>query len=155
MRPGIEGDPTDPVRQATALTGDAEATLSQRTLQAGHWRSATLFAQLGLQFGVAVALARLLPPADFGLAGLALVVVGFAAVLAEAGLGSALVYRRPLTSNDVRLAFTLSMAVALVLGLALAVLAPFAAAAFRHRSLTNVLRAESLLFVLTAAGSTA
>ncbi len=155
MRPGAGGDPTDPLWQAPVPAGDAEASLTQRTLQAGHWRSATLVAQLGLQFGVAVALARLLPPADFGLAGLALVVVGFVAVLSDAGLTSALVYRRPLTTRDVRLAFTLSMAVALSLTLALVVLAPYAAAPFRHGSLTDVLRAESPLFILTAAGSTA
>jgi PST family polysaccharide transporter len=155
LRPGTAGDPTDQLRQPTASAGDVEATLTQRTLQAGHWRSATLFAQLGLQFGVAVALARLLPPADFGLAGLALVVVGFVGVLADAGLSSALVYRRPLTDRDVRIAFTLSMAVALALSLALVVLAPYAAAPFRHGSLSNVLRAESPLFILTAAGSTA
>ena len=152
MRPGPPGDPTG---QVIAPSGDPEFTLTQRTFRAGHWRSASLIAQVGLQFAVAVALARLLPPADFGLAGLALVVIGLVGVLAEAGLGSALVYRHPLSTDDVRLAFTLSMLVALALGLALVLLAPYAAAPFRHASLANVLRAESPLFLLTAAGSTA
>lgn len=140
---------------SSAPAPDAAATLTQRTLAAGHWRSATLIAQVGLQFAVAVALARLLPPADFGLAGLALVVVGFVAMLADAGLTSALVYRRPLLTRDVRLAFTIALVVAAALGLLLLVSAPFAAAALRHGSLTALLRAESLLFILTAAGSTA
>jgi PST family polysaccharide transporter len=155
LRPGTARNPAAEVRQPGGPTGDAEATLTERTLQAGHWRSATLLAQLGLQFSVAVVLARLLPPADFGLAGLALVVVGFVAVLADAGLTSALVYRRPLTTRHVRLAFTLSMTAALALSLALLVLAPYAAAPFRHGGLEDVLRAESPLFILTAAGSTA
>ncbi len=139
----------------TVAADDAELTLTQRTLQAGHWRSITLIAQVGLQFCVAVALARLLPPSDFGLAGLALVVIGFVSVLADAGLSAALVYRRPLSTEDVRVVFTLSMLVALALGVALAALAPYVAAPFRHDSLTNVLRAESPLFLLTAVGSTA
>ena len=155
MRPDPAGDPTDPVGQTTTPANNTEATLSERTIQAGHWRSATLIAQVGLQFCVAVALARLLPPADFGLAGLALVVIGFVAVLADAGLGSAIVYRRPLSARDVRLAFTLSMTVALALSLTLVALAPYAAAPFREGALTNVLRAESPLFILTAAGSVA
>jgi PST family polysaccharide transporter len=143
------------VRSPEAPTSAPEVTLTERTLEAGHWRSASLLAQLALQFGTAVVLARLLPPADFGLAGLALVVVGFVAVLADAGLGSALVYRRSLSSDDIRVAFTLSMMAAAVLSLALLLLAPWLAAPFRHASLTQVLRVESPLFVLTALGSVA
>ena len=143
------------MRSSEAPTSDAEVTLTQRTLQAGRWRSASLLAQLALQFVTAVVLARLLPPADFGLAGLAMVVVGFVAVLADAGLGSALVYRRPLSSDDVRVAFTLSMAAAAALCLALFLLAPWLAAPFRHGSLAQILRVESPLFILTATGSVA
>ena len=143
------------MRNPDAPTSVAEVTLTERTLQAGHWRSASLFAQLALQFGTAVVLARLLSPADFGLAGLALVVIGFVAVLADAGLGSALVYRRTLTSDDIRVAFTLSMAAAAALCLALLLLAPWLASPFHHDALAQVLRVEAPLFVLTAAGSVA
>lgn len=130
-------------------------TLTQRTLEAGRWRSATLLAQLGLQFGAAIVLARLLPPADFGLAGLAMVVVGFVGVLAEAGLSAALIYRRPLTDRDVRLAFTLSMLAGATLSVALAALAPHVAAPFRHPTLAVILQVQAPLFLLAAAGSTA
>lgn len=131
------------------------ATLTQRTLEAGRWRSATLLAQLGLQFGAAIVLARLLPPADFGLAGLAMVVVGFVGVVAEAGLSAALIYRRPLAERDVRLAFTLSMVAGGTLSLALGVLAPYVAAPFRHPALALILQVQAPLFILAAAGSTA
>ena len=143
------------MRPSGAPTSGAEVTLTERTLEAGHWRSASLVAQLVLQFGTAIVLARLLPPADFGLASLALVVVGFVAVLADAGLSSALVYRRPLASEDIRVAFTLSLLMGGSLSLALVLLAPLLAAPFRHDSLVPVLRAESPLFVLAAAGNTA
>jgi O-antigen/teichoic acid export membrane protein len=141
------------MRSWDAPTLDPDTTLTERTLHAGHWRAASLLAQLVLQFGTAIVLARLLPPADFGLAGLAMVVVGFVALLADAGLGSALVYRRQLTSSDIRVAFTLSMAAAAALSLGLLLLAPLLAALFRQATLTQVLRVESPLFVLTAAGS--
>ena len=136
-------------------TSDPDVSLTERTLQAGHWRTASLIAQVALQFGTTVILARLLSPADFGLAGLALVVVGFVAVLADAGLSSAVVYRRPLTSEAIRVAFTLTLLIAAGLCLALLLLAPWLAAPFHHGSLPAVLRMEAPLFLLVAGGSIA
>ena len=48
-------------------------TLSERTVSAGQWRMAAWGIQAVLQLAVGVLLARLLPPAEFGLAGLAMV----------------------------------------------------------------------------------
>jgi PST family polysaccharide transporter len=108
-----------------------------------------------VQFATGVVLARLLPPEDFGLAALALVVVGFVQMLAEMGLSSAVVHQRPLTERHVRVAFTLSVTLATVLTVALFGLAPYAATVFRHPLLPAVLRAESPLFILMMVGMTA
>jgi O-antigen/teichoic acid export membrane protein len=134
---------------------DPDVNLTERTVQAGHWRIASLIAQVALQFGTTVVLARLLSPADFGLAGLALVVVGFVAVLAEAGLSSAVVYRRSLTDEAIRVGFTLSLLIAAGLSLTVLLLAPLLAAPFHSGSLAAVLRVEAPLFLLAAAGSIA
>jgi O-antigen/teichoic acid export membrane protein len=61
------------------------------------------------QWFVTLVVARLLAPADFGLMATAAIVVGLADLLAEAGLGSALVHKRDLTSADKRQAFTVSI----------------------------------------------
>jgi O-antigen/teichoic acid export membrane protein len=50
--------------------------------------------------GVAVVLAHLLTPRDFGVAGMALVLTSFVITFADLGLGNALVQRRSLTEAD-------------------------------------------------------
>ena len=137
------------------VTSGVDSSLTDRTIHAAQWRSASLLLQGLLQFGFGVLLARILSPADFGLAAMAMVVVGLAATFAEVGLNSAVVYLRPLSERHIRTSFTLSIVVALVLALALFALAPIAARPFGNKALTPVLRAEALLFVLTAPGITA
>ncbi len=134
---------------------EADSDLSQRTIYAAQWRWASLLLQGLLQFGFGILLARLLSPADFGLAAMAMIVVGLSATFAEVGLNSAVVYLRPLTERHVRTSFTLSIAVSLILAAALFVLAPAVARPFRNNALTPILRAEALLFVLSAPGITA
>ncbi len=129
--------------------------LSARTIRAGRWRASSLLAQATLQFVVVVALARLLSPEDFGLAALAMVVVGFVGMVAELGLGAAVVYRRPLTARHVRVAFTVSMVAAIVLGGLLYAAAPIAARLLRNEAATGVLRAETVLFLFIGLGTTA
>jgi PST family polysaccharide transporter len=134
---------------------EAESDLSQRTIHAAQWRSASLLLQGLLQFGFGILLARLLSPADFGLAAMAMIVVGLTATFAEVGLNSAVVYLRPLTERHLRAAFTLSVLVALILAAGLFLLAPAVARPFRAEGLTRILQTEALLFVLTAPGITA
>jgi PST family polysaccharide transporter len=97
----------------------------------------------------------MLPPQDFGVAALALVVVGFVATLAELGLTAAVIYLRPLTTRHIRTSFTLSLLLAAALGGAMFLAAPFLAGLFDHPMLPAIFRAESALFVLTAVGATA
>jgi O-antigen/teichoic acid export membrane protein len=137
------------------IASGIDSKLSERTIHAAKWRSASLLLQGLLQFGFGILLARLLSPTDFGIAAMAMIVVGLAATFAEVGLNSAVVYLRPLTERHIRTSFTFSIVVALFLTLALYVVAPLAARPFRSDSLIPILRAEALLFVLTAPGITA
>ena len=75
-----------------------------------------------LQFATGVLLARLLPPRDFGLGALALVVTGLATLVADLGLGPAIVQRRDLSERHLRTAFTASLLVGRRMALPLRVL---------------------------------
>jgi PST family polysaccharide transporter len=130
-------------------------TLAGRTIGAGQWRVASALLQGALQFGLGIVLARLLPPEDFGLASLALIVVGFATLLADLGLGASVVQRQPLTERHIRVAFTASSLTGVAVMLILWILAPLGAPLLRNAELPRVLRAESLLFLFAGAASTA
>lgn len=133
----------------------ARETLSDRTFRAGKWRLASAMLQGGLQFGVGVLLARLLPPEDFGLVALALIAVGLAGMVADLGLGPAVIQRRPLTERHIRVAFTGSVLLGTGVAVLLSLVAPLVALAVRNAAVTPVLRLLALVFVLAGVGTTA
>lgn len=71
-----------------------------------------MLVQACAQFGVTAALARLLAPEDFGLIAAANIAITFVQVIAEGGIGSAIVQRKELDSSFIGAA----MAVALMVG---------------------------------------
>lgn len=131
------------------------STLAERTVRAGQWRMASWGVKTTLQLGVGVLLARLLAPAEFGLAGLAMVVIAFAQMVSELGLGLAVVQRRPLTERHLRTAFTASVLLGLAVAAVLCLLAGPAARLLRTPELPPLLRAMTLMFVFGAIGATA
>src|SRR5262245_29220526 len=72
-------------------------------------------ARLGMQafvWGVTLFVARLLQPADYGMMTAGMIFLGLADLLAEAGVGKALVQKRDLGPVDVSRAFTFSLMLA-------------------------------------------
>lgn len=88
------------------------------------WNFLRVFGQTLLSLGAGIVLARLLPPADFGLLAIAMVFTGFAELVASAGMGPAVVQRRDLTPMHLRVATTLSLLVGIALGGLLVACAP-------------------------------
>jgi len=120
----------------------------------GNQYAGTLITGLG-QVVVTAALARLLTPRDYGLAGLAAVYVGLAAVLSQFGIGAALIQRVQLTPRVVRAGFTASILIGVLTTALVWVTAPLAAAALGNDQLVPIIRGLSLTFVLANPGSVA
>jgi len=103
---------------------------------------------------VGIVLARLLTPADYGLAGMTLVFAAYVLVFADLGLGAAIVQRTNLLRGDLSTAFWTSVASGLaftVIGLAIA----WPASRFFHEpSLTPLFAAMSTTFLITSLGAT-
>lgn len=93
-------------------------TLAERSSRALRWSWAGAVLRAGLQFVVQIALARLLGPESFGQAAAALLVLGLAALVAEAGLASALVQREDLGPADCAVASGWLLAIALAVAAA-------------------------------------
>lgn len=129
-------------------------TLTQRAMTAAQWRLGSSLAQGVVQFGVGVMLARILPPSDFGLVALAMVVIGFAGMLADLGLGPALIQQQPLDQRHVRVAFSASTLLGLGIAAALVAAAPWIAAWLGDASVQPVLRVLAITFALGGVSST-
>jgi PST family polysaccharide transporter len=120
--------------------------LTNRTLGGLLWTSLGTGSQAVLQLLVLAILARLLTPADFGLAAAALVVVGFSTVFSQFGIGPAVVQRLDLRDAHLRSAFTISVLLGLLLGSVIWLAAPLLAVFFRLEGLTPLLRALAFVF---------
>lgn len=130
-------------------------SLGQRTVTAAQWQMAASVSKGVLQFGVMILLARLLTPEDFGLAALAMIVVGFAEMVVDLGLGSALVQRREYTERHVRVSFTASTLFGLALALVVVTGAPLFGALLRSEALPQILRWQAIGFVFAGSAVTA
>ncbi len=137
--------------EATTPSG----TLGQRTLSAVQWQLAASVVQRALQFGVTILLARLLTPEVFGLIALAMIVIGFATLVADLGLGPSLIQCRVLSERHVRVAFTVTTALGVLFTFVLYEAAPYSGWVLRSSALPAVLRALAFAFVLAGVGSTA
>jgi PST family polysaccharide transporter len=93
-----------------------------------------------------VILTRLLAPADFGVVGAALIVIGFSLTFSQLGLGPALIWRPALEPRHVSTAFVASTVFGLLVAGIIWLAAPLLASFFRMEGLTPVARALALLF---------
>src|SRR5437899_2027362 len=64
------------------------------------WKVATVLVSDVTRVAVAVVLARLLTPADYGMAGMAFLFSGLATIFSDLALGGALVQRRQVSEDD-------------------------------------------------------
>jgi O-antigen/teichoic acid export membrane protein len=93
--------------------------------------------------------ARLLRPYDYGVMTTGMIFIALADVLAEAGVGGALVQKEQLEPRDLAEGFTLSLILSIALCTLLLVAAPWAGAFLDDRDLPSLLRLLALSLLLT------
>lgn len=128
----------------------APRSLAQRTVSGVMWTYAGTLLRLCAQIGFTAVLARVLGPTPFGIAGMAVAVLGAASFLAEQGLGSALVQRERLDDRQIRIACTRLMLTGLCLAALGVIGAPWIAAYFKEPRLVMPMQVLSLIFVPSA-----
>lgn len=92
-----------------------------------------------------VALARLLDPADFGIASSAFLVLTLLHLIAEFGLGDALVQRRGLAREDINLPFFAAVSLSTALAILIIVFAPLISDAMKVEGLAPYLAGAALI----------
>jgi len=118
------------------------------------WKAASQVFLQGSRLIVAIVLARLLSPHDWGIAAMVLVVSSLVLVFADAALGSALVQRRTLTEKDRSTVFWTSLGIGSAFtAVGIAVAGPIAAF-YGEPQVRALVIAMSLSFVVTAVATT-
>ena len=101
-----------------------------------------------IQFGVTIALARILVPEDFGLVALIAIFINVASVFVQSGLNTALIQKKDADELDFSSVFWASLGIALTTYTILFFAAPFIANFYGQPALTTIVRVLALtLFI--------
>ncbi|HET9485932.1 MAG TPA: lipopolysaccharide biosynthesis protein [Chryseosolibacter sp.] len=122
--------------------------LLRRTFTGFFWILLGSGVQVALKIGVLAVLARLVTPNDFGLMGIALIVIEFSKMFTHMGVGPALVQRTEIEERHLTTGFTLSLIIGAVFALVLLPSAQYIAVFFRMPELTRILQVLSLVFLI-------
>jgi PST family polysaccharide transporter len=126
----------------------APGRLSRRAFGGLFWTFSGTGVQVSVHLLVLMALGRLITPTDFGLMGAAAVVIAFSQIVSQVGVGPAIIQRRDLEPAHIRVAFTISSALGILLGIGVWFGAPVLAGLYRMPEVEPVLRGVALLFPL-------
>jgi O-antigen/teichoic acid export membrane protein len=127
--------------------------LSDAAVSGVRWFAAAKISSEVLQLAAAVALARLITPADFGNAAVALIFLPLAVILTYEGFGSALVQRRLITTGHYEAATLTSIASGFALSLLVFLLAPVVAAPIFGEEIARLVQLASPAFGLAGLGA--
>lgn len=132
------------------LDGDQ---LREAAVSGVRWFAIARVATEALQLASAVALARLVSPADFGNASVALILIPLAVILTYEGFGSALVQRKLIETGHFEAATLTSLATGFTLSLLVYFLAPAIAAPIFSDEIAHLIQVAAPAFALAGLGA--
>ncbi len=134
---------------AIAMTRQVPPSLSSSAARGVLWTGTGQVLRQLVQIGTSLVLVRLLVPEDFGLIGMAMFFIGIGQLLADFGMGAAIMHSR--TDDQVILSscFWLNVAVAGVLAALLLVGAPLIGGFYKRTDLVPIVAALSLNLLLS------
>lgn len=132
----------------------AETSLKGKTVKGVVWNAINTYSMKGLEFVLAIILARLLSPSDYGLIGMTSIFFAISNVFIDSGLGSALVQKKDRTEDDYCTVFYINLAVSLFFYVVLFAIAPFVADFFEQPLLKGLMRASAITLIINALVST-
>ena len=143
----INNDLSQTTGQNYFNTDHLKTDLKQRSVRGG---AVTIAAQVGkfvLKFGSTIVLARLLIPEDYGLIGMATVVVGFVEYFKDLGLSAATIQRQQINHQQVSTLFWINLAIGCLVAVTVALLAPAIATFYQEPRLKAVTCALAINFI--------
>ena len=130
-----------------------QKTVSEKAIRSVKWTALTELVSRTAAPLVAVILARLLTPEDFGVVATAMIAISFAQMFWEAGLGKALVQTEETKESAANVVFWTNLVLGLVIFAGLFVLAPWLAVFFESPASSSVLRVLGLQIVIGSLSS--
>ncbi len=127
-------------------------SLKVQAVRGVTWSAISQFARQGTLVLTTVILARLLSPSDFGLVGMAMVVIGFINIFKDLGTSAAVIQKRELSEEFLSSIFWLNLGFGLFAMLILYLLAPMSGLYYQEPRVVVVLRVLSISFLISSLG---
>ena len=124
-------------------------SLKKAALSGVKWSSLLQVGRQIIQFVTTAILARLLSPTDFGLVGMATIVIGFVNLFKDLGTSSAIIQRKNISDELIYSLFWINVAFGLLGTIVLFSGAPMIAKFYQEPRLTPILRTLSLSFFIS------
>ncbi len=121
--------------------------LAKRSVVGMFWTGLSMGALAVAEAVALLVLARLLSPNEFGLYAAALVIIKLATIFENLGVAPAIVQRPELDDRHLRVGFTLSLILSLLIAVLVWLGAPAIAHAMRLADLAPIVRATSVVFI--------
>jgi O-antigen/teichoic acid export membrane protein len=128
--------------------------IASRILSGVAWKAGSQVTLQVTRMVVALVLARLLAPHDWGLAAMVMVFAGFVVVFTDNALGTALIQRDELVEEDKSTVFWISAAIGLALALTGVAVSGPVAGFYREPDVKPLLVAVSIGFLVSSLGTT-
>lgn len=148
----IPDGPQNAMRDSAAETAGHNPALVDAAVSGVRWIAAARVLSDVVQLGAAVALARMIAPAEFGHAAIALILVPLATILTFEAFGSALVQRRSIGRAHLEAATLASLVAGAVLTVVVGLAAPLVAPVFGAET-ADLMRLASPLFAIAGASA--
>jgi len=130
-----------------------DESLTTKALRGLKWTYASTLAIAALQVVYTAIMARLLAPEAFGIVAMAGVMLRFVTYFAQLGVGQAIVQKKELTDEDVRVAFTVSVLLGALFFVFVYAAAPLATHIMPQEALVPILQVLAFSFVLNGLSS--
>jgi len=127
-------------------------TIRQRGISGVKWNMASQAGQQGAQLLTMAILTRLLAPADFGLVGMATIVIGFLNIFKDLGTSSAIIQQRDVSHEQLSSVFWANTTFGALAMVILTTAAPLLASYYHQPHVTSLLRVLALTFVVSGLG---
>jgi len=124
-------------------------SLKQASISGVKWSSISQVSRQIMQLVTTAVLARLLSPSDFGLVGMATIVIGFVGIFSDLGTSSAIIQRKNISDSLLNSLFWINVVFGLLAMVILLVVAPLVANFYQEPRVTLVLRVLSLTFLMS------
>lgn len=124
----------------------------QKAVSGIKWSAISQVGRQGTQLITTVILARLLSPSDFGLVGMAMVVIGFINIFKDLGTAAAVIQRKELSEALLSSIFWVNAGFGALAMIVLFLIAPFGGLFYREPRVVAVLQVLSMSFFISGLG---